>query len=170
MTLQIQGLLYRALNPIYAQDPLSGLGAERFGGRLNEIGVPTLYTSTAPETAIRESNQVGTLQPTTLVAYQADIQPVFDGTEEKALRAFGMTPEILSESGWRNLSRNGPAPTQSFANRLIAEGFAGIQLPSFARGAPRNAINVVLWRWGDTMPTKLTVIDDQDRLRLKSGA
>ena len=30
------------------------------------------------KTAIREANQIGTLQPTTLVSYEADIMPIFD--------------------------------------------------------------------------------------------
>lgn len=29
------GLLYRALNPVHAREPLSGEGARRYGGRFN---------------------------------------------------------------------------------------------------------------------------------------
>lgn len=38
-----RGPLYRALNPIYAREPLSGRGAELYGGRFNPRGVPALY-------------------------------------------------------------------------------------------------------------------------------
>ena len=75
------GFLYRALNPVYARDPLSGRGAQLYGGRFNPKGTPALYASLSPMTALREANQVGTLQPTTLVAYDADIRPVFDSRD-----------------------------------------------------------------------------------------
>jgi len=32
------GFLYRALNPVYARDPLSGRGAQLYGGRFNPKG------------------------------------------------------------------------------------------------------------------------------------
>ena len=72
------GLLYRALNPVYARDPLSGRGSQVYGGRFNPKGTAALYASLSPVTALREANQVGALQPTTLVAYEADVHPVFD--------------------------------------------------------------------------------------------
>ena len=44
------GPLYRALNPVYARAPLSGRGAELYGGRFNAKGTPALYTSLDPTT------------------------------------------------------------------------------------------------------------------------
>jgi len=112
------GLLYRAHNPVWSRAPLSGEGAARFGGRFNRIGRPALYTSLAPETAVREANQVGTLQPVTLVAYQADIGPLLDGRDESALNPFGMTPADLSDPAWRDRMLAGkPVPTQDLAGR-----------------------------------------------------
>ena len=57
------GLLYRAHNPVWSREPLSGEGAARFGGRFNRIGRIALYTSLAPETALREAYaaETGTL-------------------------------------------------------------------------------------------------------------
>lgn len=168
MTLHYEGLLYRALNPVYAADPLSGKGAQRFGGRFNVPGMAALYTSTAPETAIRESNQVGTLQPTTLVAYRADITPIFDGTDAAALAAFDMTPALLADPGWRIGLQ--PAPTQRFAQALRRAGLAGILVPSYAKGAVAQSRNVVLWDWGNARPAFLQVVDDEGRLGLQSDA
>ena len=54
-----RGPLYRALNPIYAREPLSGRGAELYGGRFNPKGVPALYSSLTVMTALREANQAG---------------------------------------------------------------------------------------------------------------
>ena len=158
------GPLYRALNPVHARMPLSGRGAELHGGRFNARGLPALYTSLDPATALREANQVGSLQPTILVSYRAALGPVFDTRDPAALDRHGMTPDALGDPGWRAamLDRR-PVPTQEFATRLIAGGFAGLLVRSFAKGATEAQLNMVLWRWTDP-PDALQVIDDEDRL------
>ncbi|MEO0764051.1 MAG: RES family NAD+ phosphorylase [Pseudomonadota bacterium] len=160
-----RGLLYRALNPVYAREPLSGRGAALHGGRFNRKEIATLYTSLTPETAIREANQVGDLQPTTLVAYRADIGPIFDSRDMAALAKRQMTPETLADAGWRLRMIEGEAvPTQEFAEALIADGFVGLLVRSFAAGARDDQLNLVLWRWNGGEDDRLQLIDDQDRL------
>ena len=133
--MRYQGLLYRALNPIRAREPLSGEGARLHGGRLNPKGIPALYTVMSVMTAIREANQIGTLQPTTLVSYEADITAIFDATDADALDKYDMTPADLAAEDWRlQMRAHGKAPTQTLAKRLIADGYAGLQVPSFAKG------------------------------------
>lgn len=159
------GLLYRALNPVYARKPLSGEGARRYGGRFNPKGMPALYTSQSVMTAIREANQIGTLQPTTLVAYEADIGPIFDTTDPAALNAEGITPEQLADDDWRlKMLADGKAPTQKLAERLKAAGYVGLQVRSFAKGATEQDLNLVLWVWGAELPTRLWLVDDEGRL------
>ncbi|WP_347304610.1 RES domain-containing protein (plasmid) [Croceibacterium sp. TMG7-5b_MA50] len=156
------GLLYRALNPVWARQPLSGEGAARFGGRFNRIGRAALYTSLAPDTTIREANRVGVLQPTVLVALRADIGPLLDGTDPAALAEHDATPQMLADPAWAEaMARGRPVPTQALAERLVAAGFAGMLVPSYARGAPADALNLVLWRWDGA----LTLVDDEGRLR-----
>jgi len=160
-----RGLLYRALNPIRAREPLSGEGARLHGGRFNAKGVPALYTSMSVMTAIREANQIGTLQPTTLVSYEADFTPVFDATDADALAEYDMTPADLAAEDWRlQMRAHGKAPTQILAEKLIADGYAGLRVPSFAKGASGEDLNTVLWVWGSTLPAKLVLIDDEGRL------
>ena len=160
------GLLYRAHNPVWSRTPLSGEGAARFGGRFNRIGRPALYTSLAPETALREANQVGTLQPTTLVAYEADIGPLLDGVDIAALEPFQKSPAELADPSWRDRMLSGkPVPTQELAEAAIAQGFAGIVVPSYARGAPADALNLVLWDWEE----RIKLVDDDDRLGLRKS-
>ncbi len=164
--MRYQGLLYRALNPIRAREPLSGEGARLHGGRFNSKGIPALYTAMSVMTAIREANQIGTLQPTTLVSYEADITPIFDATDANALGNYGMTPVDLAADDWRiRMQREGKAPTQILAERLIADGYAGLRVRSFAAGATAEDLNVVLWVWSNARPTKLVLIDDEGRLR-----
>ncbi|MEL7213529.1 MAG: RES domain-containing protein [Pseudomonadota bacterium] len=158
--MRYQGLLYRALNPVWAKEPLSGEGARRFGGRFNKKGRPALYTALSPETAIKEANQVGHLQPTTLVSYHADVAQVFDATDGALLAAQGLTPESLGADDWRDRMRAGIAPTQAFAEHLISEGYQGLLVQSYSRGAAPKDRNLVLWKWSDA----LTLIDDENRL------
>ena len=161
--MRYEGLLYRALNPIYSHDPLSGAGAEKYGGRFNRIGRRALYTSLHADTALREANQVGTLQPTTLVAYNADIGPLLDGRDPKALVPFGLDPTALADPTWRDrMLKREAVPTQELAEDAISEGYAGILVPSFARGARPDAINLVLWRWDGA----LRLVDDDNRLAI----
>ena len=159
--MRYQGLLYRALNPVWARQPLSGKGAAWFGGRFNEVGRAALYTSLAPDTAIREANRVGLLQPTTLVCLRADVGPLLDGTDPAALAEHGATAQLLADPAWHDAMLGSRAvPTQDLAERLIAQSFAGLVMPSYARGAPAEARNLVLWAWAG----QVTLVDDEGRL------
>jgi len=158
------GPLYRALNPVYAREPLSGRGAALYGGRFNPKGTETLYTALDPATALRESNQVGDLQPTVLVSYKADLGPVFDTRDTEGLVVHGLTTEALADPGWRAAMLDGrPVPTQDFAKALISDGYAGLVVRSFAPGTTAANLNLVLWRWSSS-GAKLDVIDDEGRL------
>jgi RES domain-containing protein len=163
--MQYRGKLYRALNPIYARAPLSGRGAELYGGRFNPKGTPALYTSLSVIIALREANQVGNLQPTTLVSYDAEIGQVFDGRDEQALLVEGIDATRLADNSWRDqMKATGEAVTQAFARKLIGLGYHGLLVRSFALGATADDANLVLWTWGDTPPSRLTLIDDEGRL------
>lgn len=163
--MRYQGKLFRALNPIYARDPLSGSGAALHGGRFNPRGMPALYASLSVVTALREANQVGDLQPTTLVSYEADIGNVFDTRDASALESCGMDELALADPAWRDrMKAEGKAPTQSLAERLRAEGFHGLLVRSFAPGLTADDLNLVLWSWGDAAPARLVLIDDEARL------
>jgi RES domain-containing protein len=158
------GPLYRALNPVFARDPLSGQGAAIHGGRFNAKGTSTLYTALDPTTALREANQVGSLQPTVLVSYSADIGPIFDTRNVAALEQYDLSPQHLADPGWRTKMLDARSvPTQGFAHRLSVDGFAGLLTRSFAQGATASSLNIVLWRWTGA-GCVLNVIDDENRL------
>lgn len=160
-----QGKLYRALNPIYAGAPLSGRGAALYGGRFNPKGLPALYTSLSIMAALKEANQVGNLQPTTLVCFDAKIERVFDTRDEAALQSWEMNSATLTDSTWRDqMRRTGEARTQTFARELAAGGFNGLLVNSFAPGATKGDVNLVLWNWNRDATCRLTLIDDENRL------
>lgn len=144
---------------------MSGRGAALYGGRFNPKGMPALYTSLDIRTALREANQAGSLQPTTLVSYDADIEMIFDTRDDAALAAEGLDRQALADPAWRDRMRShGEAPTQTLARTLIAKGYHGLIVRSFARGTTENDLNLVLWRWSGASPHRLTLIDDDGRL------
>lgn len=159
------GRLYRALNPVYAREPLSGRGAQLYGGRFNPRGMPALYASTSIMTAVREANQAGDLQPTTLVAYRAEIEAVFDATDSASLAARGFDETLLADPSWRDQMKDaGESTTQRFARELVGEGYNGLLVRSFAKGAVATDLNLVLWKWGEAAPFRVELIDDEHRL------
>lgn len=163
--MRFQGKLYRALNPVFAREPLSGRGAEFYGGRFNRKGTPALYTCLSVMTALREANQAGRLQPTTLIAYDADIERVFDTRDGAELSRIGMTASLLADPTWRDqMKTKGEARTQAFASELVSAGYHGLLVRSFAPGSTEDDLNLVLWRWGSVAPSRLTLIDDEQRL------
>ena len=157
--MKFQGIVYRALNPVWGGDPLSGEGARRFGGRFNPKGLAALYTTLDPVTAVRELSQIGQpLQPTLLVSFHADVDPVFDGCDADQLATLNLSPADLAADDWR--VRVNP-PGHVLARRLIAAGYAGLIAPSYARMAALGARNLILWRW---TPASMALIDDDGRI------
>lgn len=156
------GTLYRALNPRWMREPLSGEGARRYGGRFNAKGTPALYTALTPEGAIAEANQAGRpFEPITLVAYEADLAPVLDTADAATLVREGIDPDILSADDWRlKMREDGVSESQRLASRLIKAGWVGMIVPSFAKGVRPGARNLVLWHWQGSV----TVIDSEGRL------
>ena len=143
-------MVYRAHNPQWSWTPLSGEGARRYGGRFNRRGIPALYTSLAPLTAVREAQPLGrTLQPITLCAYEVDAEPVFDTLDEEQCQSLGVDDSDLACPTWEAQMLAGSVPaSQALADRLIAAGYAGMRVRSFAAGSGEDDLNLVMWRSG----------------------
>ena len=76
-----------------------------------------------------------------------------------------MDAAALADNTWRDqMKLHGAARTQKFAQRLIAAGYNGLLVRSFAAGSDASDMNLVLWRWGDALPSRLILIDDEGRL------
>ena len=164
--MRLTGLVYRAHDPRWAFSPTSGRGAARYGGRFNPVGREALYTALRPETAWLDAQQGFPFkaQPMTLCAYAVDCDDVVDLTDAAQLASRAIVPAALA-GAWETEARAGRRPAGwTLAERLIAEGVAGIVVPSFAYGAGAADINVVFWHWSDTPPHQVRVIDPEHRL------
>ena len=117
-------------------------------------------------TAIREASPLGRpLQPILLCAYAVDAEPIFDSLNDDECATLGVAAADLHCPTWRTVMYRGAVPAcQALADRLIAAGYAGMQVRSFAAGAGPDDVNLVFWRWGDRLPSRVVVIDDQGRL------
>lgn len=164
--MRIQAVVYRAHDPRWAWTPLSGEGARRRGGRFNRLGLPALYLSFSVSTAIREVSPIGRrMQPLVLCAYEADVDPVFDALDPSARAAHSVSQAEIDCPAWRHEQFSGRMPaSQALADRLMAAGFAGMRFGSYALGAGGSDVNLVLWRWGNELPTRVALIDEDNRL------
>lgn len=170
--MRFQGFVYRAHNPHWSWSPLSGEGARLHGGRFNRIGVPALYTSLSPVTAIREASPLGRpMQPIVLCSYEVDSEPIFDATNSFQRAAHFVTDFELSCPNWEREMLDGATPaSHTLADRLIAAGYLGMRVQSFALGTEADDLNLVFWHWSDRRPSRVVVIDDEGRLLKNSSS
>ncbi len=156
MLVGFSGPLYRAFNPRWTAQPLSGEWAARFGGRFNRKGRPALYTVLEPGTALREVSRTKRMQPTLFVSYEASLVDVVDAA------ASGLDDAVLGADDWqRRMDAEGMAPSQLLADELAAQGAQGLLVRSYAPEASPADLNLVLWRWSSDT---LRVVDDEGRL------
>lgn len=157
---------YRAHNPGWAFRPLWGDGAAVHGGRFNPKGAPALYLALDFATAVLEANQgfAHKLGPCTLVAYEVDCDDIADLRDDTA-RARRSVRLADMQCAWLALATMGKTPPSwDIATRLMANGVAGILVPSFANRAQPGASNLVLWKWGPRRPHRVRASDPSGKL------
>lgn len=164
--MRLRGEVYRAHHPRWAYLPSSGEGAALHGGRFNPKGVAALYTSRRLETAWLEAQQGFPFkaQPMTICAYAVDCEDVLDLTDEAERVRQGVSISDLA-CPWEDMASRGLTPPGwTMAKRLRAQGVVSVLVPSFAPGAGPADVNAVFWRWSDSPPHQVCVVDDQKRL------
>ena len=106
------------------------------------------------------------MQPLTLCSYEVDAEPVFDALDEAQRRTLGVRLADLASPTWEAEMLRGTLPaSQALADRLIAAGYVGLRVPSYAAGTDALDVNLVLWKWGSELPVKVTLVDEEGRLR-----
>lgn len=166
---RLQTRAYRAHDPRWSFDPTSGQGAAITGGRFNVKGQAALYLSLEPITALAECTQgfANRMLPLTLCEYDIDCTGIADLTRADTRQAMGIR-ELDMACAWLTFQRSGrTAPSQKIAQRLINKRLNGVIIPSFVPNIPLGAVNLVLWRWSDSLPCKVMVYDPEHRLPVK---
>ena len=161
-----QGACYRGHDPKWAWSPTSGEGAAANGGRFNPTGTPALYLALTLEGLLVElGHGFGhRLHPLTICEYTVDVDDLVDLRTERTRKAAAVKlTELSCPWAWDRASGRMPASWE-VAARLIAKGAAGILVPSFATGATPEMANLVLWRWGPSLPHLVQVHDPAGRL------
>ncbi len=164
--MRFKGTTYRAHDPRWSFKPLSGDGAALYGGRYNRKGRPALYLALDAITAVREVTQglARKFDPCVLCSYDVDCEPLAD-LRTDAGRARHHVKLSDMRCAWFLEAAAGENPASwRIADRLIAEGYAGLLTPSFAPGATQDAHNLVLWDWGTELPTRVAVYDPSGKL------
>jgi RES domain-containing protein len=160
------GLAYRAHNPAWSWQPLSGEGARLHGGRFNAKGVPALYLSLSYSTAVLEATQGfgQRFPPLTLVTYDVDCEDIADLRKPSVRKSLRVKDDDLA-CAWMLLAAEGRrVPSWEIAARLMRRDLAGIIVRSFATGATPEDANLVLWSWSVTLPNSVRVVDPGRRL------
>jgi len=164
--MKFSGTTYRAHNPEWAWDPMSGEGAALHGGRFNPVGQAALYMSLDPTTAIVEASPLGRpFQPLTLCSYQVTCDKIFDTTDPRELETEGLDIADADCPDWQFQMLGGLVPSSHrLALRLIELNYSGILIKSFAVGAASKAYNLILWKWNEDETSSVDVIDENQRL------
>jgi len=124
-------LVYRVTHAKYKDQTLSGLGAEKVGGRWNEIGTRAVYCSENISLALLEyyihAQNIGYLPKSILVA-QIEIPDA-------------LKTDILSElpKAWNQYPYSSK-PAKVFTERLKKSDFFGLRVPSSIVGLEHNFI------------------------------
>lgn len=160
------GRCYRGHDPKWSFTPLSGEGASKSGGRFNRRGEPTLYLALTIGGAVNEVTQglSRRLAPLTICEYDVDCAPVVDVSTSDGQVSHGVTFDDLACPWMTYLYSNRQAPSWLVVDKLKLQGFAGMIAPSFAIGANVDDKNLILWDWGASLPTHVTVFDPSGRL------
>jgi RES domain-containing protein len=164
--LRFKGEAFRAHDPNWSWTPLSGAGAALKGRRFNWPGLEALYLSLSFNTVFREVSAgfAHRLTPYVLCSYDVDCEDIADLRTDGGRAEHAMELDDLA-CAWGDALIAGREPASwGVVRRLLANGCAGILVPSFANGATPDDQNLVLWRWGPDLPHKVTVYDPTRKL------
>jgi RES domain-containing protein len=164
--LRFRATCYRAHDPKWSFNPLSGEGAAIHGGRFNPQGMPALYLALSIDTAIKEANRgfAFKINPCVLCCYEVDCDDVADLCADAGRSDHGVGLAELSGAWLSDVVDGKDPPSWRMARRLVSAGCAGILVPGFAPGATSVDQNLVLWNWASSPPHQVSVFDPSGRL------
>ena len=164
--MRFKGECFRAHDPNWAWNPLSGAGAALKGRRFNWPGLEALYLSLSFNTVFREVSGgfAHRLTPYVLCSYDVDCDDVADLRTEADRAVLGVAISDLACAWGDALIARREPESWGVTRRLRADGYAGILVPSFANGTTADDQNLVLWHWGPDLPHRVAVHDPTGKL------
>ena len=76
--------------------------------------------------------------------------------DEERRQAVNVLDSHLDCLAWdAEMLAGGVPASQAVAERLIAAGYVGMRVRSFAAGAGVDDLNLVMWRWGSKRPARV---------------
>jgi RES domain-containing protein len=152
--LRVKATVVRAARPYWTYRPASGKGAAAHGGRFNPKGMPALYTSFSFNTAAKEVRFGLNVDPYTFYFLEVDCADIVDLSDAGVRRTLGIAWSDVECPSWESDMNKGIEPAcHTIARRLIAAGYDGAIVNSFANGATPDDLNLVLWTWDDLTDT-----------------
>ena len=126
----------------------------------------SLYLGLSILGAVREANQglAHRIDPCVLCAYDVDCEDIADLRTARSRNALAVSMLDMQCPWMLHLADGTEPPSWTIARRLMADGFSGVLVPSFAPGASSSDGNLVLWRWSDRPPHQVRVHDPAGRL------
>lgn len=135
-------------NPFAVSSSVGEEGASPLGRRFNPRGVAALYTSFDFETCARELLFGLNTEQYTFYHLAVESSAIADLSSRKVREKLGIRWPELECPTWESEMNRGVIPTtHAVATRLIERGYRGVVVPSFAPGATRDDLNLVLWAW-----------------------
>jgi len=145
------GVGYRSSTPRYANesDLLTGEGSKRHGGRWNPVGIPVVYLSLTPETAMAETFAhyryygipVEDAMPRTFVAVDATLQRIIDLCDGRLRQRLQVSEERILTVDWRKEVYSGrQSLTQRIGVAAQQVGLEGLIVPSAAQSDGHNLL------------------------------
>jgi RES domain-containing protein len=104
------------------------------------------------------------LTPYVLCSYDVDCEDIADLRTDAGRAALGVALSDLACAWGDALIGGREPPSWGVVRRLLADGAAGMLVPSFANGAGGDDYNLVLWRWRPDLPHKVDVYDPTGKL------
>ncbi len=168
---EFHGEIYRSVSPKYAtaRDLVTGEGAKRFGGRWNPVGVPAIYGSLTPQTALEETLAharyyglpINTSMPRTFVAIHVELSRVLDLTAGRNLQSLRVSEQRMLECDWRKVGAAGREPVTQRIGRLAAE--ANLEAILVRSSADNDGSNLVVFSDNLWTTSRVSVVSP-DRL------
>ncbi len=164
--MRFTGECFRAHDPSWSWNPLSGAGAALKGRRFNWPGLETLYLSLSVNTVFREVSGgfAHRLTPYVLCSYDVDCENIADLRTDADRATLGIPLDDLACAWGDALIADREPESWAIVRRLLSDGYAGALVPSFASGATPDDQNLVLWKWGPERPHKVMAYDPTGKL------